>query len=97
MIAVTFSPVYSWGLVLVLACLLGGCILWSGRTGLKRADRRRVLGGFRFGALALLLVLLFQPQRRVEEVTVLKPQLAVLVDDSESMEDRADTRQPDRA
>ncbi len=97
MIAVAFSPVYSWMLVLLLACVLGGCILWSGRIGLKRMDRRRALGGLRFGALALLLVLLFQPQRRVDEVTVLKPQLAVLVDDSESMEDRADVRQPTRA
>ena len=97
MIAMTFSPVYSWVLVLLVGCVLGGCILWSGRAGLKRLDRRYALGGLRFGALALLLVLLFQPQRRVDEVTVLRPQLAVLVDDSESMEDRADPRQPARA
>ena len=58
MIAMTFSPVFSWVLVLSLACILGGCIVWSGRAGLKRLNRRHALGGLRFGALALLLVLL---------------------------------------
>jgi uncharacterized membrane protein len=97
MMAVAFLPVFSWALVALVACVLGGCILWSGRTGLKRMNRRRTLSGFRFGALALMVVFLSQPQRRVDEVTVLKPQLAVLVDDSESMEDRPDPRQPARA
>lgn len=97
MIAVAFSPLFSWVLVAFLACALAGCILWSGRAGLKRLERRTALGGLRFGALALLVLLLAQPQRRVDEVTVLKPQLAVLVDDSESMDDRADARQPARS
>jgi uncharacterized membrane protein len=97
LIAVTFSPVFSWILVVMLACLLGACIVWSGLAGLKRANRRRALGGLRFGALALLVLILFQPQRRLDEITVLKPQLAVVVDDSESMEDRADARQPTRS
>jgi uncharacterized membrane protein len=97
MMAVAFSPVYSWVLVALLAGVLAACILWSGREGLKRAGRRRALGGVRFGALALMVLLLSQPQRRVDEITVIKPQLAVLVDDSESMEDHPDVRQPTRA
>ena len=40
--------------------------------------------------------MLAQPQQRHEEITVLRPQLAVLVDNSQSMGERVDPKQPSR-
>ena len=92
-----FSPSFSWWVVLLLGALTLCVIWWSARKGVLHPGRRRALVGMRIAALGLLLLLLAQPQRRVDEVTVIKPQLAVLIDGSESMEDKADPRQTLRA
>jgi uncharacterized membrane protein len=88
-------------LPVLAAIVLGGmaAIAWSFWHGfrLKRPVRTLVLTGLRLAALLLLLLLILQPRRRSEEVTVLKPQVAVLVDTSESMTDAIDPDQPSRA
>ena len=56
-----------------------------------------MLGILRTLILAILLLMLLQPQRRIDEVTTLRPLLAVLVDGSESMSDPVDDKQPRRA
>jgi uncharacterized membrane protein len=77
--------------VLVLAA-----IGWSLLRGVRSHKRAVVLAALRILMLAALIVMLLQPQQRREEVTILRPQLAVLVDTSESMTDPADPKQPRR-
>ena len=91
------SPVFSWSGACILWALMLAAVIWSTRNGFKLPNRRLCLGATRFGAALLLFVVLIQPQRKVDEVTVIKPQLAVLLDDSESMKDRVDPQQPTRA
>ena len=92
-----WNPVLAWPLLVVVALLTLGGIGWSLWSGL--GDRRRALwlGSYRVGALLLLALILVQPQKRFDEVTILRPQLAVLVDASESMSDPVDETQPRRA
>ena len=56
-----------------------------------------MLAALRLVALAALGFSLCQPQEQREEVTILRPQVAVLVDNSQSMTDPADAAQPRRA
>ena len=91
------SPVFGWSGACILFTLTLVAVFWSTKNGLKLPNRRLCLGAFRFGAALVLLVVLIQPQRKVDEVTVIKPQLAVLLDDSESMKDQVDPQQPTRA
>jgi len=70
---------------------------WSSVRGVRSRRRIAALGILRALMLAVLLLMLFQPQRRIDEVATLRPQLAVLVDGSESMSDPADDKQPRRA
>ena len=70
---------------------------WSFFYGLRSTKRIAVLWTLRTVALAGLLLVLLLPQRRHEEVIVLRPQLAVVVDTSESMTDPVDEQQPRRA
>jgi hypothetical protein len=94
---ILLSPVFSWWGAALLVLLMFVAVFWSTRTGLKLRERRLWLGALRFGTVFVLLVVLIQPQRKVDEVTVIKPQLAVLVDDSESMKDQVDPQQSTRA
>ncbi|HEY2342928.1 MAG TPA: glutamine amidotransferase, partial [Chthoniobacteraceae bacterium] len=91
------TPVLPWPLLVLIILVIGGGIAWSLHRGLHSRDRALALGGFRIGALLFLLLILIQPQKRYDEVTILKPQLAVLVDTSESMTDPVDDAQPRRA
>lgn len=93
---VVFHPViaFPWLLFLALAGL--AAILWSLWSGVHSRPRALTLAALRTGALGALLLLLAQPQRRSEEITVLRPQLAVLLDNSQSMAERVDPNQPAR-
>jgi Putative glutamine amidotransferase len=83
----------------ILACALllsGALILGTLAWGIREWRTRIALGVPRMIALALLLLMMLQPREKKEEVTILKPQLAVLVDGSESMADAVDEKQPSR-
>ena len=92
-----WTPLFSWPLLTLLVVGVLGAVSWSLWRGVRSRRRAIVSGALRVTVLALLAVMLFQPQRRYDEVTVLKPQLAVLVDSSESMSDQVDDAQPKRA
>lgn len=83
------------GLVLVTLAI-AALLLWSLSRGVRSRSRALTLAAFRLCALAALVVLLAQPQQRHEEVSVLRPQLAVMVDNSQSMAERVDPQQPTR-
>ena len=92
-----FHPVLPWPL-LVVAMLAGvGVIGWSLVVGLRSPGRMLVLAALRLVALGALVFALIQPQEQRELVTILRPQVAVLVDDSSSMNDPVDDGQPRRA
>lgn len=92
-----FSPVWGWPWLAAVAVAILAVIGWSLFYGLRSPRRRAVLWCWRGLALLGFLAVLAQPQKRHEEVTVLRPQLAVLVDTSESMADPVDEQQPRRA
>jgi uncharacterized membrane protein len=92
-----FSPVMPWIWLILLAVLIGVGAAVTFFYGLRSKWRIALLWTFRALALGLFVLVLGQPQQRREEVTVLKPQLAVLVDTSESMTDPADETQPRRS
>ena len=89
-----FTPVLHWPWLVLLAAMIIAATGWSLFFGLRSKGRIAVLWGLRTLALAGFVVVLLLPQRRHEEVTVLRPQLAVLVDTSESMTDPVDDQQP---
>ncbi len=91
------SPVVPWPILALLILAVCAGIGWSLFRGLHSRQRALALGSFRAGALGIFLLILVQPQKRYDEVTVLKPQLAVVVDTSESMADPVDDAQPRRA
>ena len=83
---------------LVLAALaVAGAIFWSLQRGVRSRSRAMLLAVLRLSALVALLAMLAQPQQRREEITVLRPQLAVLVDNSQSMAEKVDPGQPPRS
>ena len=92
-----FHPVLPWPLLIAAVLTAGGWMGWSLWIGLKSKKRLAVLALFRSLALVALTVTLLQPQRQTEEVTLLRPQIAVLVDTSASMNDPVDETQPRRA
>ncbi|MEI8063056.1 MAG: glutamine amidotransferase [Verrucomicrobiota bacterium] len=92
-----FTPVLWWPWLVLLTALVIAVTGWSFFYGLRSTRRIAVLWTLRTVALAGLLLVLLLPQRRHEEVTVLRPQLAVVVDTSESMMDPVDEQQPRRA
>ena len=92
-----WHPVIPWPLLLLAAAMAAAGIGWSLRRGVRSTKLAVTLGILRALMLAALLLMLLQPQMRREEVTVLRPQLAVLVDTSESMMDPVDEHQPRRA
>lgn len=91
-----FHPVIAFPWLLFLALGTLTAILWSLGVGVHSRPRALTLAVLRLGALAALLILLAQPQRRREEITVLRPQLAVLLDNSQSMAEKVDPNQPAR-
>src|SRR5882724_3335455 len=91
-----FTPVFKWPLLMLLAVAAIVVIGWSLWRKL-RATQAALLGGFRLLALLALVFMLIQPQKRFDEVTILKPQLAVVIDTSESMTDPVDEGQSRRA
>jgi hypothetical protein len=92
-----FSPVLPWVWLIVLASVIAAGTVVTFFYGLRSKLRIVFLWTFRVLALALLVLMLGQPQQRQEEITTLRPQLAVLVDTSESMADPADETQPRRS
>jgi Putative glutamine amidotransferase len=80
------------GALILSAALILATLLW----GIRGVSRKLILGALRIIMLGLLLVIMLQPKEKKEEVTILKPQLAVLVDGSESMTDPVDEKQPHR-
>ncbi len=92
-----FHPVLPWPWLAVLLPFLAAGIGWSLFTGVRSRKRVTWLGLLRAAAFAALALMLSQPERRRDEVTILRPQLAVLIDNSESMTDPADGKQPRRA
>ena len=92
-----FHPVLPWPLLSVLLVGLIALTAWSLVVGLRDWKRRGTLAALRLIALAALVFALWQPQQQREEVTILRPQVAVLIDDSLSMNDPVDDKQPHRA
>ena len=94
---IVFHPVLPWPLLLAAFVTAAASMGWSLWTGLKSKGRVAVLALWRIPALAALGAVLLQPQRQTEEITLLRPQIAVLVDTSASMTDPVDAAQPRRA
>ena len=92
-----FTPVLRWPWLVLLAAVIIAVTGWSFFFGLRSKWQITVLWVLRTMALAGFVVVLLLPQCRHEEVTVLRPELAVLVDTSESMTDPVDEQQPRRA
>ena len=92
-----WQPVCSWPWLGVAGVLVIAVVAWSLIRGVRSLRRVAVFGILRALMLAVLLLMLLQPQRRTDEVTTLRPQIAVLVDGSESMADPVDENQPTRA
>jgi uncharacterized membrane protein len=92
-----WAPIFAWPLLAISAALIATAIAWSLWRGLHDRRRAVVSGALRIAALLLLVLLFLQPQKRRDEVTILRPQLAVLIDTSESMAGPVDESQPSRA
>jgi uncharacterized membrane protein len=92
-----FTPVFKWPVLWLLVAAAIAVTGWSLWRRLRSPRRAALLGGFRLFALVALVFMLIQPQKRFDEVTILKPQLAVVIDTSESMTDPVDEGQPRRA
>ena len=94
---ILWQPVCAWPWLLIAVLWVAVSVAWSLVRGVRSPGRIAVLGALRALMLAALLLMLLQPQRRTDEVTTLRPQIAVLVDGSESMTDPVDDNQPTRA
>lgn len=92
-----FHPVMSPAWLALAGLLATAAILWSLFHGIRSRSRAVTLAILRLIALAVLLLMLAQPQLRREEITVLRPQIAVLVDNSQSMAEPVDPGQPLRS
>ena len=92
-----FHPVLPWPLLTGLVAAVIALTGWSLVVGLRDWKRRVALLVLRLLAIAALVFALCQPQEQREEVTILRPQVAVLVDNSLSMNDPVDDHQPHRS
>jgi hypothetical protein len=83
-----FSLGYSPWLLLLCVAVAGGLTYWSYRATIPplSAGWRGLLGGLRFLALTIICLLLFEPVLQQVRSTERPPVLAVLVDESESMQ-----------
>jgi len=97
MSSLTFSPFLPPFLLGVSALVASALLIWSAAHSIRPRPLRAVLLAFRLLALGLLVVLLLQPKLRIEENSVLRPMVAVVVDNSQSMVDIVDPKQPDRS
>ena len=97
MTEILYNPIFKWKLLLLLALAISGIVAWSFSRGLKSRARIALTGTLRLLVLIAFVVILLQPQRKRDVVEVLKPQLAVLIDTSESMSDPVDEKQERRA
>ena len=91
-----WHPVIPLPYLLLAAVLVAAAIGWSLWRGVRSTRLGFFLGILRVFMLGGLFLMLLQPQMRRDEITVLRPQLAVLVDTSESMTDPVDEHQPRR-
>ena len=91
-----FNPVLRWPLLVVVAVVIMGALGGSFFFGVRSRGRIAILWAFRALALAGFVAIMLLPQKREDLVTVLRPQLAVLVDTSVSMTDPVDDQQPRR-
>jgi hypothetical protein len=89
--------VLPWALLVPALTAILALIGWTSRVGHKSKSRLAVSATLRLLALGFLLFILIQPQTQKEEVTILRPAIAVLVDNSLSMNDPVDNAQPRRA
>ena len=92
-----WHSVIPWPVLLPAVALLMGGIFWSLRKGIHSPRRILIFGILRVLILLLILVMILQPQQQREEVTILKPQIAILMDGSKSMNDPVDPSQPLRS
>jgi uncharacterized membrane protein len=92
-----FQPVLPWPWLAAAAAIVVALIGWSFWTGLKSKRRLALLAAIRLLATAGIVFALLQPQEQKQEVTILRPQIAVLVDNSLSMNDPVDNTQPHRS
>jgi len=90
----TFHPALPWPWLLAAMMAVAAGIAWMLARGVRTRSRAAMLGLLRLLALLALAVMLVQPQKCQEEVVILRPRLAVLIDNSESMTDPVDPRQP---
>ena len=83
-----FSLSYNPWLLLLCVAVAGGLTYWTYRSTVPPLSTgwRGLLGGLRFLALALICFLLFEPVLRQFQSTERPPVLAVLMDESESMQ-----------
>lgn len=88
------NPIIWWPLLVVLVLITIALFGWSFFTGIQQRSRLYLLWGLRIAILLLIALMLLLPQQRLEEVTTLRPQLAVVVDTSLSMVDPVDEEQP---
>ena len=89
-----FQPALPWPWLVAAVLLVAAGIGVTLVRGVRLKSRAALLGIFRLLALLALCAMLVQPQKRQDDVVILRPQLAVLMDNSGSMGDRADPRQP---
>ena len=92
-----FHPILPAGWLALALIAAAAVMFWSLRRGVRARKRVAVLAFIRLIALAALLAMLLQPQKRRDEITVVRPQLAVLIDKSESMTDPVDPQQSRRS
>jgi len=94
---VTFAPVLPVFVLGIAAAIAISFFVWSTLRSIRSVRTRVIVLTLRILALALLFFVLLQPKLREESTTVLRPQIAVLVDDTESMRDQVDPNQATRA
>ncbi len=92
-----WNPILAPLLIGALALVVMGATAWSLWHGVHNRSHALWLGGFRLAALLVIAVLLLQPRIKQDVVSRIVPQLAVVVDNSESMTDPVDDAQPRRA
>ena len=94
---ISFHPVLPWPILIALLIAIAGLIVWTLFISLRSVARVAVLSGYRLLALAVVAFVMMQPQQQRHEVTILRPQIAVLADNSISMTDPVDPSQPLRS
>jgi uncharacterized membrane protein len=94
---VHWEPIFAVPVLILLVLIVAGLTGWSLWRGIQDRGHILWLGGFRGAALLVLALLMLQPHAREEEITVIPPKLAVVVDQTESMADPVDESQPRRA